>query len=382
MRTALIGIFLASSIVLGQTMVDPAKLATVQKFFDSSQDKGALHCHVVPVAPRLSFSFRLQLGYVVRVPLKEYVGPGHALAVLTRVTPEGGRGPVYFASGIRLPRLPKNKIELEVGGTYLVGEGRYAVDWAMVDEKNRTCRKSWQAEAKLGSNERAVNTGMAPGTVGEVSLRRWSAQGNTVDDVRPIRRLTILLHAAPIITRMTRLRAQDRAILLASLVSLLESLPARSVRLVVFNLDQQKELFRQEVLTPEAFDEVAQSMNNLQLQTVDYRVLQNKRGHIGLLADLVNQELTAKDPSDAVIILGPTSRYYDKFLDTEIDGHASAAPRVFYLQYKPYWGRGADFPDSIEFATKKVRGKTMAIHTPDEFAKAIKQIEAQMTGGN
>jgi len=154
------------------------------------------------------------------------------------------------------------------------------------------------------------------------------------------------------------------------------------VRLVVFNLDQQKELFRQDVLTPEAFDEVAQSMNNLQLQTVDYRVLQNKRGHIGLLADLVNQELTAKDPSDAVIFLGPTSRFYDKFLDTEIDSRAAVAPRVFYLQYRPYFGRGADFPDSIEFATKKVRGKTMAIHTPDEFAKAIKQIEAQMAGGN
>src|SRR5260370_16855234 len=75
----------------------------------------------------------------------------------------------------------------------------------MVDERNRACRKSWRAEAKLGPDKRGVNTGMAPGTVGEVSLRRWSARGNTVDDVRPIRRLTVLMHAAPIITRMTRL---------------------------------------------------------------------------------------------------------------------------------------------------------------------------------
>src|SRR5260370_42096676 len=205
MRPAFIGMFLASTIALGQSIVDPAKLATVQRFFDSAQDKGAMQCRVVPVAPRLSFSFQLQLGYVARVPLKQYVGPGHVLAVLTKVTPEGSHDPVYFASGMRLPRLPKNKIELEVGGTYLVGEGRYTVDWAMVDERNRACRKSWRAEAKLGPDKRGVNTGMAPGTVGEVSLRRWSARGNTVDDVRPIRRLTVLMHAAPIITRMTRL---------------------------------------------------------------------------------------------------------------------------------------------------------------------------------
>ena len=57
-------------------------------------------------------------------------------------------------------------------------------------------------------------------------------------------------------------------------------MPTRSVRLVVFNLDQQKELFRQESFSPKALDQVAQAINNVQLGVVDYRVLQNRRGHL------------------------------------------------------------------------------------------------------
>jgi hypothetical protein len=170
-------------------------------------------------------------------------------------------------------------------------------------------------------------------------------------------------------------------LLVGSLAALLEALPARSVRVVVFNLDQQKELFRQDDLTPEAFDRVVQSTSNLQLQLVDYRVLQNRRGHISLLADLINQELDAAEPSDKVIFLGPTSRFYDKFPDAALEQRATSSavastPQFFYFQYKPYRGREAEFPDSVAMAIRKVKGKTMLIHSPDEFARAIKEVEA------
>jgi hypothetical protein len=178
-----------------------------------------------------------------------------------------------------------------------------------------------------------------------------------------------------------RFRTQDRLLLVSSLAALLEALPARSVRVVVFNLDQQKELFRQDDLTPDSFDQVAQSTNDLQLQLVDYRVLQNRHGHVGLLSDLINQELAAAQPSDKVIFLGPTSRFYDKMPDAALEPHA-VSPQFFYFQYKPYWGRDADFPDSVAMAIKKVKGKTILIHTPDEFARAIRDVETQGNRSN
>jgi hypothetical protein len=226
-----------------------------------------------------------------------------------------------------------------------------------------------------------LKLGMAANTVSPLTFRRWSPQ-NDDGDVRPIGRLTVLLHAAPLYPRSLRFRTQDRLLLVSSLASLLEALPARSVRVVVFNLDQQKELFRQDDLTPDAFDQVAQSTSNLQLQLVDYRVLQNRHGHVSLLADLINQELGASEPSDEVIFLGPTSRFYDKLPDAALEQPAAATPQFFYFQYKPYFGREADFPDSVAMAIKKVKGKTMLIHTPDEFARAIREVETQVSSRN
>ena len=70
-----------------------------------------------------------------------------------------------------------------------------------------------------------------------------------------------------------------------------------------------------------------------------------------MLAELVNKELQAKEPSDAVIFLDPTARYFDKVPEFDL---STRAPRFFYLQFKPFYGRGNDF-DSIEFAVKSPR---------------------------
>jgi hypothetical protein len=174
---------------------------------------------------------------------------------------------------------------------------------------------------------------------------------------------------------------QDRLTLLGSLASLLESLPARSVRLVIFNLDQQKELFRDDHFTPDEFSRASQSMNGLELQLIDYDILKNRRGHVDLLAHLVNHELKAHDPSDAVIFLGPATRYFDKIPAASLEEQPTGGPRFFYFQYKPYYRRPtptAEFADSIESAVKRVHGRKFVVHTAGEFAKAIRQVDVRI----
>jgi hypothetical protein len=372
MRPVLLALLIAST-AMAQYVIDRPR---AERLLAAHSGDRPLHCEVIPVPARLSFSFRFQTGYVVRMPLKQYTGPGHHWNILIRVTPAAGGEPFYLGSYSRLRNVPKTNGQSEFGGVYQVGEGRYTVDWMLADDQNRTCRKSWKVEAKLDAHERGLKLGMAANTAGSLTYRRWSPQRDD-SDVNPLGRLTVLLHAAPLYPRSTRFRIQDRLMLVSSLASLLESLPARSVRVVVFNLDQQKELFREDDLTPDSFDQVAQSTSNLQLQVVDYRVLQNRRGHISLLADLIKQELEAAQPSDKVIFLGPPSRFYDKLPDASLDQHASTAPQFFYFQYKPYWGREADFPDSVAMAIRKVKGKTMLIHSPDEFARAIREVGSE-----
>ena len=365
-----------SAVAFSQTVVDPARVRGLLTKFEPQVDEQELRCDVMPIKPALNFSFRFQAGFIVRVPMNQYSGPGHRWAILIRVTPEGG-DPVYLMSGIRLPDIPKTHISAEVGGGYLVGEGRYDVQWMMFDDTNRICRKTWSVEAKLRHSERGIRVALPARTVRGFSWFTAAEAPRNTDDAAPLR-LTVLLHAAPLSLRRTTLRAGDSLILVGLLSSLLERLPTRSVRLVVFNLDQQKELFRQDAFSAKALEQVAQSINDLQLGVVDYRVLQNRRGHINVVADLVNSELRAKEPSDVVLFLGPAARYWDDVPPRALDRANGAGPQFFYFQYRPYYRRTAGFPDIITLALRKLRGKTAVIHSPGEFAKAIEQVERRV----
>jgi hypothetical protein len=76
-----------------------------------------------------------------------------------------------------------------------------------------------------------------------------------------------------------------------------------------------------------------------------------------------------------VLFLGPAARYWDNLPPDALRKSAGRSPRFFYLQYRPYYRRTSTFPDVITQAVRKLRGKTLAIHSPGEFARAIEQIE-------
>jgi hypothetical protein len=364
-----------------QVMVDPARFGSIAKALERQADEKPLRCEVTPIKPSLNFSFRFQAGYVVRVPLNQYSGAGHGWAILTKVTPEGGgEKPVYLGTRVTLPPIPKTKVNVEVGGGYLLGEGRYDVDWTLVDDSGRVCRSSWQVDAKLGRHERQLNLAMPRDTVADFTLRGRSNRTRGADDAAPVR-LTVLLDAAPLVPFRTRLRASDRVILLGLLSSLLERVPTRSVRLVIFNLEQQKTLLRQDAFAPNALGRVAQALNSVELGLVDYHVLQNPHGRVDFLAGLINQELRAEAPSDVVVILGPETRYGDKVPQAALEETHGAVPQFFDLQFKAYTRAVPSLPDSIALATATLKGKTIAIRTPADFAKAIEQIEHRSRPG-
>ena len=230
MLRALAGMVIASTAIFGQSVVDASKVSPVAKYFSPQKSDKLLRCEVNPIPPRMSFGFRIQAGYVFRIPMSQYIGPEHVWGILTRVTPEPGGQPVYLGAELRLPNVPKTNQTVEWGGFYWIGEGRYRVEWLLMDDQHRICRKQWNIEARLSENERGLTGGMPPGAVTPISFRRWSRQ-ETAADTPVLRRLTVLLHAAPLFPRLTRFRAQDRLVLIGSLASLLESLRAKSVRL-------------------------------------------------------------------------------------------------------------------------------------------------------
>jgi hypothetical protein len=377
MRCALILALAACTLAPAQGIVNPNRLRSgVVAQLDAAQaGEQPLRCDVSAIKPMLNYSFRYQAGYVVTVPMNQYLGSGHGWTMLTRITPAGGDPkPVYLMSRIPLPRVPKTNVVVTVGGGYLLGEGAYAVRWMMRDDTGRVCRKSWRVDVHPSRADRQVKVAMPPDTVWELTLRGLRTLGPSTDDTAPLR-LTIFLHTAPLFPRRTRMRPNDMVTLMSTVSSLLERVPARSVRLVLFNLDQQKELYRKEGFLLQDMAQVFQAMTNIELGLVDFQVLQNKRGHVDLLADLVNREIEAQPPSDVVLFLGPRTRYFDRVPQASLEKPAGHGPEFYYFQIVPFLSPEAALGDSIKSAVSRLGGKTIQIHTPGEFAKAIERLE-------
>jgi hypothetical protein len=356
----------------GQYLVDVSRIPEGLRDMQPDDSTGALKCNVSPFKPRLNYSFRFQTGYVLEIPLNQYIGKGHSVATLLRVTPENSeRDPVYLVSRTRLGEIPPTKALLELGGGYVVGEGKYRVDMLVSDDAGRTCVKNWKITAKLNGKEDDVPPGMPAGAVDEISLRKWmrSSKGRAGDEGY---RMTVLVDVSPMMPHRVRLGAFDRVLLLSSLTSVIERLPLRSVRLVLFNLDQQREIYRDENFEPSRFNQVAQALTNLELGTVAYDVIKNRGGHIDLLADLIEDARKAES-SDAVLFLGPKPWRFDKAPKAALPERSSTDPAFFYLQLRPYVASAA-LTDTIMSAVKHMGGKTFDIYTTGDFAEAIRDV--------
>jgi hypothetical protein len=123
----------------------------------------------------------------------------------------------------------------------------------------------------------------------------------------------------------------------------MEQLPARSVRLVVFNMEFEAELFRSDSFVSSEIGLVTHTLHARQLGTVDYRALANRKGAAEFLAGLINHELREREPASTVIFLGPLAG-----LDEEVPKSAikrgRAGPKFFYLQCRPRGMDGLDLP--------------------------------------
>ena len=330
MRRALIAVIIAAG-ARGQSLIDPGRVSGALHEFAPRSAGVPLRCELVLVAPALDFAFRFRAGYTFRVPAAQYQNPGHAWRVLTKITPQNDtRKPAYLFTRTNAAEVVKTNLNFEVSGSYLLGEGRYAVESTLYDDTSRTCKREWRIDASLARNERAVQLSLPPFTVRDLPGIRasdWNRPSTAAS-------LTILLNAAPLSPRRTRLHPADRNLLLSALAAIIGRVPAASVRLVVFSLEAQKELFRADSFSVDALGQVARAIDALELSTVDVHILQNPTGHIDLLAGIINRELRAPAPAGAIVLLGPLSRFTGRIPESSLE--KPAASRFFYVQYRPY----------------------------------------------
>jgi hypothetical protein len=378
----LMAILLAFSARAQYPMSANAQKAVISALENPSEAE-KLKCELETLKPSMDFAFRFQAGYVLRCPVKIFGGQKGLVATYIRITPDGGK-PLFLSEAYSVPEMPadlrnrtnvhKLSQEFEFSGGFSMGEGHYAVDVLVVDSSTRVLHKHWDLRAVRTHDERNVQVAMPALTAAPLYNRSWN--GKMTADGKGLR-VTILLNAAPRDPRATRLRAWDRAMLIDSLSSMLRAIPTESVRLVAFNLEQQREIFRDERLDRPGLGRLGRSLRELELGTVSYSVLKNHGGWAEMLSSLTNQEVEAEEPSDVVIFVGPMSRNLGKVPAEYLTPAKGRRPHFYYFEFLPMWRRGNELPDVISHTTSARSGTTLKIHTPGELGQAIQKLMDQ-----
>ena len=264
------------------------------------------------------------------------------------------------------PAPPKSNLNIQGDGAFLLGEGKYKVDWALIDTRRRWASKQWEIEVQPPAKARDLPGHLAPGDVRFNPQLRWNEDAPRA--AGPGSRLTILLHASSIRSRSTKLRQFDQMMLLSSLSSIMATRPFAHVRLIAFNLDQQRTLSDHEDFRFREFQQLMRVLDQLNLGTVSYDVLSRREGHRDLIDELIRSEMSAERRSDTILFLGPVSRHHGNWKRSACE---EGAPPMLYFQYRPPWNRGAEFPDVIENLVRSCSGRTFRIYTPAELSAAI-----------
>ncbi len=372
-----------------QVVTSRDKLPPEVSALEDSQAHEPLPCALHPVKPRLNFGFRFQPGYTFDSSLDPYLDGPHRWYVAFRVASENnGNPPVYFYDSIDLNPRSQAGLIGEYGGAFQTGEGRYQVNWVLIDDRGRVCRKQWTIDAHPSFGERSEKVEMPPGAVSDFSFPSIAASAPP----SPSRHITILLDASLPLTRRADQTSDFWGMLISMVGSLVEQMPDAVFRVVAFDVDRQQELFRKDNFTLTDMNAVQQVANARQHWTLDYHALQDPIGGARLIRDLETQEIRKVSPSDTVIILGvPPDRP-----DTLPKGliHVKTKLRFFYLKYgrppafpmdtfkygpmpgeKDIVPRGRrDNPDLIEQSLKLLDGKIISILSPADFSRALATI--------
>jgi len=360
----------------GQELLPPKLQAEANRLFDQSSQTERLNCRIKGSRLFLDFTFHFDAGFRISCPIREFGGHRTRITIFVRVTPERGTPVVLGASaitrGLSLKPPPvgrgMRKLYFVTSGGFSVGEGRYRVEVLLTDQNHRTCRRAWRIKVSH-RRQKAVPVVLAAHQVSSLRIPPWrgpQAHGGL--------RLAVLLSAGSFSPRAARLGAGYQMMLLQILSSLLQQVPCRSVSLVAFNLDQERVIYRTDEFKPSGFDGLQRAFNGLNLGVVSVETLRRRNEWAQMLAKLANQQMSAKPPPDAVIILGRSFRWVKKVPREMLMFRYPGMPGFFYFENGP---RNL-FPDSLGYLAKSLGGKIYRINTPHDLASAIRKMLAKL----
>ncbi|MDX2150850.1 MAG: hypothetical protein SFV54_08955 [Bryobacteraceae bacterium] len=365
-----------------QVLVDPATprgRALISRFESvfSKPSPNTLECELKPLDPSLTFSFRFETGFYLKLPLYQLDPSGAQLVAVTSFRPAfGGGAPTYFYQTSRVPKFPTpvihSSITGELGGGFYIGPGHYEVRWLLEDNRANHCSFRWTIRHRLSLRESKQPQPLASNTVTPLVVEGWSERKQEGRRFR----VAILLHAAPLRWWSVALHPFDRSLLASALVAVLEKTAVQEASVSAFNLNQQLDLFHTRNLDRSEFLRLMGRLEELQLGTIGLNVLRNPKGAGTLLDGMLQRALNEPELPDAVVVIGPPTLIEDEPPARALRERAGS--RLPYFAYFHLAPGSVQWRDGIEKFMKRVRGNVFHIRRAADLARAIGELEDRL----
>jgi hypothetical protein len=378
--------------VHAQDMVTPAEYTGVNipvsdlAIFEAGMPRDDIHCKVEGIDPALGFDLNFHAGYQAEVPLAELAQGENVLNVLFRVYPvDNPREKRYFIQRFRAPdmeigeddSLPKGSTLLQ--GTIMAGPGKYQVDWRMRDRRERVCAGFWTFEV-VGPPDAVSPVTLPPGEVRHAPAHPFKAAGELFVPKEPDAaslHIKVLVHVAPLNFRSAILQPLDMAALASILRAVSQNDRVGRVSVVVFNVREQRVLYRQDAVSQVDFPAIGEAIDTLNQGTIRYNLLADKNSDTRFLTNLITTEMAMDVSVDGMIFIGPKV-VLEENPPKELLGEVGTVNfPLFYLNYNLH-PKENPWRDAIGHAVRFFRGQEFTVYRPQDLFPAVRKMFAQI----
>lgn len=341
------------------------------------KEKDSLSCSIRQTPAQLSFDLNIWSGFFVEVPARQYdVTQPHGMVVGFRVTPlEPAGEPAYFYRRWDLKRLPiepeqVRKAALQFSGGFLLGPGKYRVEWALIDEAERFCRSRWELRYR---SKKDVHLAMSPGELrdgGELS--DWNGFRSAPES--GTRRVTVIIDANAVFRRrfVSGLSWGDRRVLLRTLTLLLERGGFTSARVVAIDLNRRRTLFETDAFDKATYRQLSDSLQSVDMATIDYQTLSHGPSVWSFLDEVLGKESRHGAAPDDLIFITPA--WHPEMNGRPVrSGPREGLPSPVAIAFVSQpWPEGA-----VVDVVRSMKGRIFPVMRPADLLAAILRIERE-----
>jgi hypothetical protein len=299
--------------------------------------------------------------------------------MIYRVTYEKDKDhPVYFSHRITVPKIEEEaKGDAYLEGTFDVGEGNYHVDFLMRDRSERVCTFFWDTKAELIARDKDVGLHILPGAIEGADREPFREEPPVTRDLKsaPLS-VKVMVNFAPQKSHSATLQPIDTHALISILRNISREARIGKFTLVAFNMQEQRVLYRQEDTEQINFPALGDSLNSLNLGTVDLKRLEEKHGDTDFLSKLIASEFS-NSKTDAMIFAGPKVMLDEAVAPESLKVLENNSTPVFYMNYNLY-PQANPWRDAIGTAVKKLHGVEYTISRPRDLWSAWTDIVSRI----